>query len=252
MLRPFVADLHVHTALSPCADDSMTPRAIVERAGALGINLLAITDHNACENAEALVTLGKDCGLAVLPGMEIQTREEVHLLCLFDSLEAAAAWQNVVHQWLPACRNVPEVFGRQILFDSRGLPRPEQYSRLLQMSAELTVEEAVQGVREMGGLCLPAHIDRPSFGLLCVLGLLPDKLSFEAAEISPHLAPESAVLRYPLLNGITLFTSSDAHWPDQIGSGVTEFLLAAPTVAELKLAFAGKDGRTVRIPYPHK
>lgn len=252
MLRPFIADLHVHTALSPCADDRMTPRAILERAGALGINLLAATDHNASENAEALVTLSREYGIAVLPGMELQTREEVHLLCLFDSVEAAAAWQEVVHQWLPVCQNVPQVFGRQLLFDSRGLHRPDEYPRLLQMSAELTVEEAVQGVREMGGLCLPAHVDRPSYGLLCTLGLLPDKVTFEAAEISPHLAPESALLRYPALKGTTLFTSSDAHWPDQVGSGVSEFWLAAPTIAELKLAFARKDGRSVRIPYPYK
>ena len=238
-MRTYRAELHVHTLLSPCAGVEMIPPLIVEEALAQGIQLLAVTDHNASANAVAVINAAQDSGLYVLPGMELQTLEEVHLLCLFDTLEQLDSWQKVVDDALPDVPNNIEYFGEQFVVDEQGeFIRREE--RLLLNSAEISLEHASEQVRALGGLAIPAHINRKANGLIEVLGLIPP--GFEALEISRHISPQAARKQYPQIGATPLLQSGDVHLLDGF-LGATEFELAAPSIAEIRLALKGLDGR---------
>ena len=165
------ADFHIHSALSPCASDEQTPRRIVGQALAAGLAVIAITDHNSAANCPAILQYNSP-DLLILPGMELQTREEIHIICLFGSWEAASAWHHFVADRLPELRNRPAYFGRQLLFDLDGRCRAEE-TKLLLNSADIAYREVFQLVTQYEGLAYPAHIDRPSFSVTASLGFIP-------------------------------------------------------------------------------
>jgi PHP family Zn ribbon phosphoesterase len=242
-MREYVAELHVHTVLSPCAEIEMIPPLIVEMALERGVDLLAVTDHNATANAPAVQQAAAGTSLTVLPGMEFQTSEDVHLLCLFDTLDQAAAWQARVDAHLPAVGNNVELFGDQLVVDAAGdFVRCEP--RLLLVAASLSLAEAVKAVHALGGLAIPAHVDRKAYGLLGHLGFVPAGLPVPALEISRWISPTDAQEQYPQLAGYPLLQNGDAHRLDEI-LGATSVRLEAPTVSELRLALAGQGGRKV-------
>lgn len=228
----YKADLHVHTVLSPCAGVEMIPPVIVAAALKDSINLIAITDHNSAANAGAVMRAARGSGLTVLPGMELQTREEVHLLCLFDTLEQALAWQAQTDSRLPNLPNDPERIGEQFIVDETGdfLRREE---RMLINSVGLTLEQAVAGVSALGGWCIPAHVDRRAYGLIPVLGLVPPL--FDALELSPHTSPAEARQRFPQIGALPLIQNGDVHFPDGFW-GATVFEVETPTIASLRQA----------------
>jgi len=245
MLRFFVVDLHIHTVLSPCAEKEMLPGLIVEQAQALGLNVIAVTDHNSAENAAAMVHAARGTDIIVLPGMEVQTREEVHLVCLFDTLEQVAEWQKQVYAHLPPLKNREKVFGVQVVLDAQG--EPTGYNdRLLITSTSFSIDQAVKRARELNGLCVPAHVDRPAFSVVANLGFVPPDLDIPGVEISHLVSPAEAHARFPQLKPYGLIANSDAHRLEDI-SGRTTLKLAEPTVAEIGLALAGKQGRGVWI-----
>jgi len=240
-VKTYTAELHSHTVLSPCAEVEMIPPLIVQTAIEKGINLLAVTDHNASANVIAVQKAAQDTGLIVLPGMELQTREEVHLLCLFDTLEQLAAWQSLVNEHLPPLENDIEYFGEQFVVDAEGdFVRRE--TRLLLTSADLSLEEAIGAVNSIEGLAIPAHIDRKANGLLEILGFVPANITIEALEISRHISIDMAPLRYPQIRGYPLVRDGDAHRLNEF-LGVNEFLIESPTVTELRLALRHENGR---------
>ncbi|KKM10431.1 hypothetical protein SY88_13960 [Clostridiales bacterium PH28_bin88] len=247
VLRTYAANLHMHTALSPCAGEEMTPRALLAEAARQGLDLIAITDHNTAENVGAVLEAARDFPVRVLPGMEVQTREDVHLICLFQRLEQVLAWQEVIYRRLPARLNDERVFGAQLVADShdRVVGRVE---RLLLTSADIGVNEAVEGVRGLGGLCIPAHVDRPAFSLVGHLGFIPPELGFKAVEITPRMSPREAYRKLNALMGYVLVVSSDAHYLADLGTGRTVFYIKDATPGELELAFRGEGGRKVVIP----
>ena len=247
-LVEYRADLHVHTCLSPCADWGMSPRRIGTRCRELGLGLIAICDHNSAENAAAVMHVGREFGLAVLPGLEVCSREEVHLLTLFDELEQALAMQAAVYGQLPGT-NRPEVFGHQIVATAEDEVLAENH-RLLIGACGLGLEEAVHTARALGGVCLAAHVDRPANGLLQQLGFIPQGLDLDGVEVSCRTSPDEARSRWPELRGLTCITASDAHFPGEIGRANTILRLAAPTVPELRMALRGADGRAVAGYYP--
>jgi len=236
------ADLHVHTCLSPCAEDEMTPPAIVARAREAGLDLLAVCDHNASDNAEAVMAAGRRVGLAVLPGIEIATREEVHILGLFDRPGDLRRVQEHVDAYLDGA-NDPAVFGRQVIVDETGAVRGE-CDRLLIGACDLDLDAVVGLIRAHGGCAVASHIDREAFGLIGHLGFIPD-VALDALEVSPRLTVEEARRTLALGSGFELIRSSDAHRLEEIGRVATVFELAAPTVAELRQAFQRRDGRRV-------
>jgi 3',5'-nucleoside bisphosphate phosphatase len=209
-MQRFYADLHVHTVLSACAEVEMIPPLIVQRAVELGLGLLAITDHNASENCAAVMQAASGTGLAVLPGMEVQTLEDVHVLCLFDTLEQALTWQGAVFDHLPARRNPEEMLGAQYVVNAAGdYMRTEE--RLLATGVDLPLDEVVRRVTELGGAAIPAHIDRPSYSLLANLGFVPPELKVPAFEIFRLSDPQKLRAAHPELRGRTLIRGGDAH-----------------------------------------
>ncbi len=241
----FAADLHLHTVLSACAESEMLPDLILERASVLGLDIIAVTDHNSAENAAAMIRAAENTGIIVWPGMELQSREEAHLLCLFDTLAQALQWQAIVYTSLPPLKNKPAIFGQQVMLAPDG--EPIGYcDRLLATSSALSVDEAVAGVRGLGGLCIPAHVDRPMYSIIANLGFIPPELDIPGVEISHLLGPKEARARFPHLARYGLIADSDAHRLSEIRKRNT-LKMAAPTVAELALALAGREGRGVWI-----
>jgi 3',5'-nucleoside bisphosphate phosphatase len=244
-LKIFRADLHVHTVLSPCAGIEMIPPLIVEEAVDRGITLIAITDHNATANISAVQKAAVDTNLVVLPGMELQTREEVHTLCIFDQLEQAEALQNWVDQRMAPLQNNPDYFGEQFVVDETGdFIRREE--RMLLSSIDASLREAWQVVCDLGGLFIPAHINRQAFGLLNVLGLVPTDFPVEALEISRHIDPAQALARYPHIKGYPLIQNGDVHYLDGF-LGSMQLTIVEPTITELRQAVRNQNGRTLEI-----
>ncbi len=239
----FRADLHVHTVLSPCAGVEMIPPLIVQEALQRGIQIIAITDHNSSANISAVMQAAQASGLFVLPGMELQTREEVHLLCLFDSLEQVTAWQGQVDSLLPDTPNIIPFFGEQFIVDQTGafLRREE---RLLLNSADISLELAALHVGALGGLAVPAHIDRKSNGLLAVLGLVPP--GFEALEISRYITPTAAREKYPQLKEASLLQNGDVHHLDGF-LGTQNFCIEKPCIGEIIKAIRNQEDRQAFI-----
>ena len=247
-LHTFVADLHVHTVLSPCAAVEMIPPLIVREALAHGIDLIAITDHNASANVRAVQRAATGTGLVVLPGMELQTYEEIHLLCIFGSLAQLESWQEMVDAHLPPRENVPNILGEQFVVDETG-EFVGRERRLLATSTDIRLKEAVEEITRRGGLAIPAHVDRPVYSLLANLGFVPRDVPFHALEISPHTTPAAARDRLSELVDTPLIQSGDVHHLDGFAS-TTVFNMARPTLSEIKLALQGKQGRTVAIRRP--
>jgi PHP family Zn ribbon phosphoesterase len=245
VLRFFTADLHIHTVLSACAEEEMLPEFIVERAQELGLGLIAVTDHNSAENAAAMLAAAEGTGITVLPAMEVQTREEVHLLCLFDTLKQVALWQEEVYAHLPRLKNREDVFGTQVVLSAEG--DPVGYNdRLLLTSTFFSVEEVVQWVQGLNGLCIPAHVDRPAYSIIANLGFIPPDLRIQGVEISHLVGPQDARARFPQLEHYSLVANSDAHRLKEMVRRTT-LKMAEPTVAELALALAGEDDRGVWV-----
>jgi hypothetical protein len=244
-MQIYRAELHIHTVLSPCAEVEMIPPLILLEAQDRGINLIAVTDHNASANVEAVQKAAANSGVTVLPGMEVQSQEEVHVLCLFDTLEQMVIWQRCIDMRLPPLKNNPDFFGEQFVVDETGdFIRHEP--RLLLTSTDLSIEEIFLEVNRLGGLAIPAHVDRKAFGLVEILGFVPADLHIEALEISRHLQPDDTYRIFPQLQGYPLIQSGDAHRLDEF-LGVNEFILEEPTVEEIRKALHKQDGRKHRI-----
>ena len=245
MWRYLLADLHLHTVLSPCAEVEMIPPLIVRRAQELGLELIAVTDHNAALNVAAMIEAAAGTGLTVLPGMEVQSREEVHLTTLFDTVYQVLAWQDRIWAALPDRENDEAFFGAQFVVDATGEYRCTE-KRMLSMSVTLSVEEVVSGVRALGGIVLPAHVDRPTTSLISNLGFVPPGLAVAGLELSRRADPAEVMQRLPQIAGYGHLVSGDAHRLEEI-TARTMLKVAAPTVDEIALALAGQAGRRVEI-----
>jgi len=244
MLREYSADLHIHTCLSPCASLDLSPRQIVEQAKAECLDIIAITDHNTAKNVQVVMRLAERRGLKVIPGMEVQTREEIHLLALFPDWPATAAWDEEVRRHLPDIQNDPEVFGDQPIVDDEGnILQFEE--RLLLNSIDFSLEEVKQRVEGYGGLTIPSHFDKGSFSLISQLGLIPENMELEVLEMSRKTQFLEAGGMAEVSPHIPRIVSSDAHQLEDIGKARTIFLLAEATLGELRLAFRSQEGRRI-------
>jgi len=223
----------------------MIPPLIVRRARELGLGIIAITDHNTAENVAAVQKAAAGSDLVVLPGMEVQTREEVHIICIYDTLEQVIAWQETVYAHLPDRPNVPEVFGAQFVVDETGdLLRHNE--RLLLTSTSLSLEETVAGVIELGGLAIAAHVDRPSYSVLANLGFVPEGLPLDALELSVHADREALSRRYPELDRWPLVVSGDAHRLSEMRAG-TRFWMGDRSTQEMRRALCRAWGCQIEL-----
>lgn len=209
MSRAFSYDLHVHSCLSPCADDESTPNSIAGLASLIGLDIVALTDHNSCGNCAAFFAACRKYGVTPVAGMEMTTAEDIHLLCLFPTLDAALAFEKIVRGRRPKIRNKPAAFGRQLYVDENDeIVGEEEF--LLVNAADIPLEEAVALVRGMGGAAVPAHIDREANGILAVLGALPESPVFPAVEVR-YAAELPRLMQSVPLAGKRILFSSDAH-----------------------------------------
>lgn len=179
--------------------------------------------------------------------MELQTVEEVHVICLFDTIEQVTQLQQVVDHHLPDIPNNIEYFGEQFVVDHTGefIQRKEQ---LLIASTNLSFEQAEQSVHNLGGLFIPAHVNRQAFGLIYHLGFVPPDAKVDALELSRHISPAEALKKFPQIGGFSLIQNGDVHYLDGF-LGINQFMIGEPTISEIKLALNGENGRTIDIIY---
>lgn len=243
-LAPFKADLHVHTCLSPCGEFEMSPMKVVAEAKARGLDLIAVCDHNSAANVAGVRQAAEGSGLVVLAGMEVATAEEVHILALFDDIDAALALQTIVYANLLPGENDDELFGMQVV--ANGLDEVEKIEhRLLISATQLDIDTVVAEVHRLGGLVVASHIDREANSLIGQLGMVPPGLGLDAVEVSPRGDVE-AMQAFPGVAGLPVVRSSDAHQLDDLGRVTTTFLLAEPTVREIALALRNEEGRAIQ------
>jgi PHP family Zn ribbon phosphoesterase len=244
-MHTYRADLHVHTVVSPCADVEMIPPLIVAEAVHQGIDIVAITDHNSTANIAAVQKAAQGFPLLIIPGMEVQTAEDVHVLCLFEKLEQALIWQELVDHHLPPIKNNPDFFGEQFIVDETGDFLATE-DRLLLTAADLSFEEAYQAVIALGGLFIPAHVNRKANGLLANLGFVPADTPLDLLEISRHLAPADAKQQFPQIEKFPLIQNGDVHYlADFLGS--LRLNMEYLSFQELRYALKNQLGRSFFI-----
>ena len=200
-------DFHIHTTASPCGDEAMTLNNIINLSYLLGKQIIAITDHQSCGNCEVAVKLGRQKGIIVIPGMEIECMEEFHAIALFPSLDAAKYIEKEVQGHMPYIKNQTHIFGHQWLLDEEGEVAGE-IERMLLVATNLSIHDLVLLIKQCGGILYPAHIDRSAYSILSNLGTVPDDLDFKVLEISKMGNQEVFERQF---NRYKLLRSSDAH-----------------------------------------
>jgi PHP family Zn ribbon phosphoesterase len=219
------ADFHIHSCLSPCASLEMSPSAIVRRAQAVGLDAIALSDHNCGFNLPAFGEICEREGMPCLYGLEATSAEEAHILCLFDQLEAALEWGDRVYESLPNIPNQPDRFGDQPIVNAQEeiLGFAEKF---LISASVFSVSEMVKQVHALGGLCIPAHIDRRVYGIVSQLGFLPDE-PFDAVELTPQGNPS-------LARDYSIVRNSDSHQLKSIGKSFSQYDVDSLSVTHLR------------------
>ena len=204
-------DLHIHSCLSPCGDMDMTPNNIVNMAKLLGLSAIALTDHNTAKNCEALVKVGQKAGLCIVPGMELTTSEDIHIVCLFPTLSDALSFDKYVSEHQLKIKNRPDIYGRQVIMDEEDNEAGE-IPDLLVMATDISVTKVKELVESFGGIAYPAHIDRDSMSILSVLGEISETYGFTTAELYDTNKKDELLSSYPILKSMNIITNSDAHY----------------------------------------
>ncbi|HBF43079.1 MAG TPA: histidinol phosphatase [Desulfobacteraceae bacterium] len=244
IVKAAAGDLHIHTCLSPCGDLDMTPIKIIKQAVKRDLAMIAITDHNSAENTAPLIAAARNTDVFVIPGIEVTTYEEAHIVGLFNEVENALSMQELVYDNLQSGVNDEEIFGIQVVaneFDEV----EDINTRLLIGATSLSLNQVINAIHERGGLAVAAHIDRDSFSVISQLGFIPVDTDLDVLEISRHMTLQSARMFFREYENFPFITSSDAHFLDEIGSSPTLFRVARPNMAELRLALGGLKGRKV-------
>ena len=208
-------DFHIHSCLSPCGDNEMTPFNLVNAAKLFGYDIIALTDHNSCRNCRAAVRAGELAGITVVPGMELCTSEEIHVICLFPDCGRAEAFSALVRENIPPVKNRTEIFGDQLVMDSEDTVLGTE-ELLLNTASFFSVDEVPALVKDYGGVCFPAHIDRASYSLISSLGDFPADLAVNAFELTPNADAESYLAKYPAARGKLILRDSDAHYLENL------------------------------------
>jgi 3',5'-nucleoside bisphosphate phosphatase len=239
------ADLHVHTALSPCGSEEMTPPAIVATAIEAGLDMIAVCDHNTAGNVAA-VQEAADGLLAVLAGVEFTTNEEVHVVGLFPDAEAAQSAAAAIHASLPvADERYYSFMGEQMLMDCDGNVTGSETAALIAATG-LDLNDTVALIKRFGGLAVAAHIDRRAFGIISQLGWFPMDAGFDAIEVSRHTEDGSERMKEFRALGLPITGSSDGHYLNEIAKTTTLIDMVEPTFDEVVRAFRGDGDRRVQ------
>ncbi len=240
-MRKFKTDLHIHTCLSPCADLEMSPKNIIKEAKKKGLHIIGICDHNSAENVPAVKKSAEKEEIKVIGGIEVTSKEEVHILALFEKDERLFSLQEIIYENLQGT-NDESLYGEQIVANEEdevvGFNK-----KLLIGATEISVKDVVDLTHKLNGLAIASHVDREGFGIIGQLGFIPDGLALDALEIMDP----SKKHKIPGKQGFSFITSSDAHSLEEIGKRYTCFFMQEVNMAEMRKSLFGEDGREVRI-----
>ncbi len=209
-MNKYFYDLHVHSCLSPCADDDMTPNNIAGMAALNGLQVVALTDHNTAKNCPAFFEACKRQGIIAIAGVELSTAEDIHLVCLFPELDAAMEFDRALEAHLAPVKNRPDIFGNQLILNALDEPIGE-VDRLLITATDMWAGDAIEFARSFGAHVHPAHIDRTSNGMIAVLGDIPTEYNFSCVEFKDGDTAEEYYSKYPSIKNTSMVVSSDAH-----------------------------------------
>lgn len=210
-MNKYYYDFHIHSCLSPCADNEMTPNSIAGTAAIAGINVMALTDHNSAKNCRAFYTAAKRYGVIPIAGMELTTAEDIHVVCLFENLEDAESFDAYIQLHRNLIPNRTDIFGDQLIMDDQdNIIGHDDY--LLSNATDITVDEVPEHVKKFRGICYPAHVDREANGIIAMLGTFPDNPAYRCAGFHDAQKIDYYRERYPVLQKILPLVSSDAHY----------------------------------------
>jgi PHP family Zn ribbon phosphoesterase len=245
-MKSYKADLHTHTVLSPCGDLEMSPVNIVDKAIEKGLDIIGVTDHNSALQCPTVRKVAEQKGLFVLCGAEVTTKEEVHCLAFFEKTEQLDAFSDFIYEHLADFPNDPDKFGYQAVVDENELIL-NQPEKLLISATDISIENLEKKVHKMGGLFIPAHIDRISNGIIGQLGFIPPDLKCDAVELSRFTTFPNFTAEYPQYQNYPFIQSSDAHYIDDIDSVHTRFYLEEPSFKEIHKALKQEDDRKTEL-----
>lgn len=245
-MKEFKADLHIHTVLSPCGSLEMSPRNIVQEALKKNLDIIGITDHNSTRQCQMVNQEAQKAGLTVYTGVEVTTKEEVHCLAFFETFDILNAFQQYIDQHMPDIMNDTDLFGYQIVVDeSENIVYEEP--KLLISAISQGIDQVEAEVHRLEGIFIPAHVNRPRFGLVGQLGFVPPDLKADAFELSKHISTEAFLEKFSYLKGRTFVRNSDAHQPELIGESFTTLKMESTAFSEFRQAIAGVNGRRVML-----
>ena len=245
-MKEFKADLHIHTVLSPCGSLEMSPRNIVQEALKKNIDIIGITDHNSTRQCQGVSKEAQKAGITVYTGVEVTTKEEVHCLAFFETFDILNTFQQYIDLHMPDIMNDTDLFGYQVVIDeSENIVYEEP--KLLISAISQGIDQLEAEVHLLGGIFIPAHINRPRYGLVGQLGFVPPDLKADAFELSKHISTEDFLKKFNYLKGRTFIRNSDAHQPDIIGESFTTLKMESTAFSEFRQAIAGVNGRSVML-----
>ena len=246
-MRVFKADLHLHSVLSPCGSLEMSPAAIVARAKEAGLDIIAVTDHNTTLHCQLTQALAAEAGIATFLGAEVTTKEEVHCLTFFPDCNTLAQFQLFLERHYPeGLVNDPAVFGYQVVLD-RDENIIQEVETPLISALTVGINELEREVHLLGGLFIPAHINKSKFSVISQLGFLPPDLMVDGVEISKHTTKAAFLAKNAYLKKHSFIQNSDSHIPEGVGEVFTPLQMEEPTFNEFRLALRGEAGRLVLV-----
>ena len=210
-MNRYYYDFHIHSCLSPCGDDDMTPNNIAGMATLAGLNIVALTDHNSTKNCPAFFEAAKKNGIIPVAGMELTTSEDIHIVCLFEFLEDAVRFGDFVNGHRILIPNRTDIFGEQMILDGNdNVIGTEEF--LLSNATDISVDDVADFVEKFHGICYPAHVDRDANGIISTLGIFPDNEKFRCCGFHNSESISDYIGRYPVISQRLCLVSSDAHY----------------------------------------
>ncbi len=224
----YYCDLHIHSALSPCGDADMTPNNIVNMASLCGLDVIAICDHNTIGNVAPCMEVAKNLPLCVVAGMELETAEEAHFVCLFEDLATAKEFDLWLTPYKPTFKNNPQIFGEQQYLDADdNIIGTEE--KLLVSACNISIYDVKKKIDTLPAVIIPAHVDKSSYSIISNLGFIPDDLGFSTVEISSNITKEDAIKTFPHIEKYNIITDSDSHYLGTIFEKENPIELKEPT-----------------------
>ena len=243
-MTPLYYDLHMHSCLSPCGDDDMTPANLVGMAAVKGLDVIALTDHNSCRNCPAAMYHGANYGVTVIPGMELTTEEEVHVVCLFPSLDSALAFDGIVSRRLMPVPNREGIFGKQQIMNERDEVIGTAPNLLIN-ATDISFDEAFSLAASCGGIAYPAHVDKTSTSLLSNLGFVPPESTFTCAEFHDFKNLHRIRREHPYFENCRVICCSDAHYLEDIHEPEYQIYAVSREIPDILAALARPENDRV-------